>query len=363
MKLYFVKFDFSQYQNKLNLNNSEIYSKSIEPNYNELMKIFEYIQKNESSLIVSLLFLRRFLPYILQFISEIIKKEVDIYFYIYETIFDAGLKPFKLNLDIDHKVELLRNYLDSLKQLLNYFTLNGDKFSHIFKDYELDPKNIIENTNNLFYNETIKKMMANINDDYEKILRGDYDINKNKIFIDYNWNFHLFELLFHCFYLTFADCLNEIDIQNDLYEIINDFLDYYECNDYYFNFINQQGANFNISRIIEKNVNDEFNYKSFNEKFILRKELIKASKYDYITKEIIKEIIFEKIKSRNFFLMQNGDYNNSKIFVINKQCDSLFSKNSNYQFNRFMFEEYDSTKSTSIDDYFRDLINLFPNNL
>ena len=366
MKLYFVKFNFSQYQNKLNLNNSENYSKSIEPNYNELMKIFEYIQKNDSSPIVSLLFLRRFLPYILQFISEIITKEVDIYFYIYETIFDDGLKPLKLNLDIEHKVELLRNYLDSLKQLLIYFTLNGDKFSNIFKDYKFDQENITENTNNLFYNETINKMMTTNNDNYEEInqkLRDDYDINKNKIFIDYNWNFHLFELLFHCFYLTFADCINEIDIKNDLYEIINDFLDYYECNDYYFNFINQQGAYFNISRIIKKNFNDQFDYKSFDEKFILRKELIKASKYDYITKEIKREINFEKIKPRNFFLMQNCDYDNRNIFVINKQCDSLFSKNSNYQFNRFMFEEYDSTKSTSIDDYFRDLINLFPNNL
>ena len=364
MKLYFVKFDFSQYQNKLNFDNLEIDSKSIEPSYYELMKIFEYIQKNESSPIVSLLFLRRFLPYILQIISEITKKEVYIIFYINETLFDAGLKPLKLNIDIDKKFELLRNYLDSLKQLLIYFTLNGNQFSHIFKDYEFDPENMTENTNNLFYNKTINKMMTNINDNYEKELRDDYDINKNKIFIDYNWNFHLFELLFHCFYLTFADCLHEKDIQNDLYEIINEFLDYYECNDYYFNFINQQGAYFNISRIIEKNVNSEFDYKSFNEKFSLRNELIKSSKYDYISKEIINEIKFEKINSRNFFLMmQNDDYNNNNIFVINKKCDSLFAKNKNYQFNRFMFEEYDNTKSSSIDDYYRDLINLFPNNL
>jgi len=375
MKLYFIKIDFSQYNNKLNFDNFEIDSNSIEPNYNELMKIFEYMQKSKSPPIVSLLFLRRFLPYILQIISEITKKEVDIYFYINETIFDAGLKPLNLNIKIEQKIELLRNYLDSLKKLIIYFTLNGNKFSHIFKDEKFDPENIIENTNNLFYNKTIGKMMSNIKDNNEKllrdeygrILRDDYEINKNKIFIDYYWNFHLFELLFHCFYLNFADCLNEIDIdiQNDLYEIINEFLDFYEYNDYYFNFIDKKGANFNISRIIEKNINNKFDYKSYNKKFNLRNEIIKSSKYDYVTKEIIKEIKFEQIKSRNFFLMQDNDYinNSSNIFVINKKCESLFSKNNNYQFNRFMFEEYDNAKSISIDDYYRDLINLFPNNL
>ena len=76
------------------------------------------------------------------------------------------------------------------------------------------------------------------------ILNQAYDKNYYQLKIDYNWSFHFFEIIFYCFYLNFILCLDilyeEKKDDNKIYDHISNFLDFYENNDYYFNFINQE---------------------------------------------------------------------------------------------------------------------------
>ena len=136
--------------------------------------------------------------------------EANIYFYSNETLFDNGIKLLKMELDGDKEFILIEEYLNSLKQLLWNFSLNGKRFSN----FEMKkPENLVESRNNVYYNYglgKINRIKANYDKSFE-ILNYGYERQLYKIRIDYNWNFHFFELLFHCFYLNFADCLNMLN--------------------------------------------------------------------------------------------------------------------------------------------------------
>ena len=149
-----------------------------------------------------MLFLRRFLPYILNIISKKAGIEPNIYLYNNETLFVNGVKLLKIELNEDEEFILIEEYLKSLKQLLWNFSLNGKYFSTFFKNIKIKkPENFVKNRNYVFYHfglEKINRIKANYDKGFE-ILNYSYERQSYKIQIDYNWNFHFFELLFHCF--------------------------------------------------------------------------------------------------------------------------------------------------------------------
>ena len=377
IKIHFTKVNLNKYKNDLIFNELEITSNNFNLDFNELLNIFRCIQDNRPSLLVSMLFLRRILPYILYIISEGAGIETMIYFSQNETIFVNGIKLLDIVLERNQGEKLVNEYLKSLKQVLWEFSLNGKQFSTFFKDIKFGKKeNFVNNRNDLFYDFGINKINR-VKAKYEEsfnILNYAYEKMFYKIRIDYNWNFHFFELLFHCFYLTFADCSNKLNYSNKnnqypppFIRSINDFLDYYEYYDYYLNFINQEGAYMNISRLINTNYYKNFNYVKFKEKFRLRSQLIQSSKYDYMSKKGIDKINISSTTSRNFLILDNHYNENSNeiniVFNHKNKNDSLFSnnyENINNSLKRFIFEGYDDKKNTSTDEYYNDLMNYLP---
>jgi hypothetical protein len=125
----------------------------------------------------------------------------------------------------------------------------------------------------------------------------------------------------------------------------------------------------NISRLIESNhYKKKFNYYQFNEKYELREELIKESKFDYMTKKGAIEIKISKDDSKNNLISDDsfdGKNNNEmKIMLCNRNNNnSLFSNNYdsiNSSLKRFIFEGYDEKKNSSIEEYYNDLLKIFP---
>ena len=376
IKIYFTKINLRECINDLELDALEIKSINTNLDFNELLEVFSSIRNNRPSLLVSMLFLRRLLPNILNIITEALDIPTNIYFYENETLFDNGIKISNIELKEDEGIKIVEQYLFSLKQVLWEFSLNGKQFSTYFKDMkEKGQDNFTRNRNYLFYNfglDKIKRTRADKNESF-RILNYAYKKMFYKIKIDYNWNFHFFELLFHCFYLTFIDCSNNLYYKKNqnqdyfsLLKYVNDFLDYYENYDYYLNFINEEGANMNISKLISRNYFDNFNYKKFNQKYNLRNKLIKEQKYDYMTRKGPKIINISKVDPKCFFIIDNSYYDNEiKIMLNNRKNNNnnLFSNNYdsiNSSLKRFIFEGYDEKKNSSIEEYYNDLLRFFP---
>ena len=81
IKIYFTGYNLNQYKEYLSFDKLDINSKNIEINYDELIEIFKCIKKNRPSMLVSMLFLRRLLPNILEIISERTGIETNIFFF------------------------------------------------------------------------------------------------------------------------------------------------------------------------------------------------------------------------------------------------------------------------------------------
>ena len=229
--------------------------------------------------------------------------------------------------------------------------------------------------NYVFYNQA-KKEINNINANYQKsfdILNYAYNKKYYKIKIDYNWNFHFYELLFHCFYLTFLDFSiqfnNQInDNKSSISNSVDEFLEYYEMNDYYLNFINKDGAMINISKnIVMNSYDNNFNYKKFDEKHNLRNKLIQLCKYEYMSKKGKREIELGKVSNRNYLLLEDNDIiendDDKEINIIFKNYNkknNVFSNNYN-DFNknmkRFLFDGYKDNQNLK-EDYYDDLSNI-----
>ena len=375
IKIYFTGYNLNQYEEYLSFDKLDINSKNIEINYNELLKIFNCIKKNKPSILVSMLFLRRLLPNILEIISKKTGIETNIFSFENETLFDNGIKLLKLESDEINK-NIVNEYLQSLKHIQSEFSLNGKKFSTYFKDIKLKyHQTFVDYRNYDFYDFGLKKISrtkANYNDSFG-ILDYGYNRSVNKIQVDYNWNFHFYEILFHCFYLTFADCLNKLTIEDksfeygDLEGYLNDYLNYYEYTDYYLNFINQDGAYMNISRLIMQYFpKDFFDYEQFNEKYELRKKCIDSSEYDYISKKNKLQLKIISTKSSSFLLENDNEVINNKIIIFNNKIKSnsifLYNYNNiNSSLRRFLFEGYEEKGNNYNEEYYNDLINIFPN--
>ena len=370
IKIYFSKINFQKYRDNLICKNLNIPYKYIDIDYKYLLNIFETIKKNQS-LIISILLLRRLLPYILSIISEITKIDTKIYFFSNEAIYDNGVKIFNLNLDNKQQVKLVNEFLTCLSTLLKNFSLEWKKYSTYFKNMEfIENMNLVNIQNFNFYNYGIEKINIDNPNIKKSIEKLNYAYNKKyyKIKVDYNWNFHFYELLFHSFYLTFADFsiiyYKKYDKKRfsdgaPFYTAVKKYLDYYEQNDYYLNFINKNGSLINIQREINKKIyGEEFKYKKFNKKYKLREELIGLSIYDYMSKEGIQKIELNNISYQCYLvkgkeeinLIFDDRYRNNNIFV--NDYDKLpLSKQ------RFLFNGYNDD-NISKDEYYNDLLKL-----
>ena len=165
--------------------------------------------------------------------------------------------------------------------------------------------------------------------------------------------------------------MNKNDVIISLMNCLNDFLNYYEYYDYYLNFVNQEGAYMNISRLINENFyKEKFNYERFNQKYKLRNELIKISKYDYINKKGIKKIDINSNKKLKSLLLntdtdEEETKKNSVIFNNKNKGNNIFLNNYNdieNSLKTFLFEGYDDKRSFSSEEYYNDLLKLFPLN-
>ena len=192
-----------------------------------------------------------------------------------------------------------------------------------------------------------------------------FEKNYKLIKINYNWYFHFYEMLFNSFYLTFIDCARQLDQKDSLSKNINYFLNFYEYNDYYLNFIDLDGALMNRSRLININFHGEkFDYEKFNEKYKLRTKLLDKCIYGYMTKNGIKEIKLSKHNYNDFLLKGENESPIYKDIIFDKKdkSNSLFLNNMNdinYYLKRFLFDGYDDKKNSSIEDYYRDLLKIY----
>ena len=374
IKIYFSKINLKKFRDNLIYTNLNISNENIDIDYNNLLDIFDKIKSNHS-LLISILLLRILLPYILNIISKITEIDTKIYHFSNEAIFDNGVEIFNLKLNNESSVILVTEYLECLKKLLKIFSLDWTKYSTFFKNRKkIKNKNFVNIQNYNFYNYGINKINIdnpNVKKSIEE-LKYAYRKKYYKIKIDYNWNFHFFELLFHSFYLTFADFsnkyfkkYNEKKFANgdSFYSVAQNYLNYYEQNDYYLNFINENGAKINIIREINKKIYKDFKYGRFNKKFKLREELIGQSNYDYMTKEGIQKIPLNDTSYKSYVVNYNNDIDSNKKEEINLVFDDRYRNNNifvnnynklNISLQRFLFNEYNddiNSKENYYNDY------------
>jgi len=369
IKIYFSKINFKKYKDNFIYKNLNFDNKCIEIDYNNLIDIFDTI-KYRKSLLISILLLRRLLPYILNIISEITKIDTKIYFFGNEAIFDNGVKIFNIELDNNQSVNLVYGYLICLSKLLENFSLDWKKYSTYFKNINFINKNFVNIQNYIFYNYGLKNINIKNPNVKKSIDKLNYAYKKKyyKIKVDYNWNFHFYELLFHSFYLTFADFSivyyrnygkKRFSDGDPFYIAVKNYLDYYEQNDYYLNFINKNGSKINILREIYKKIDsDEFNYKLFNKKYKLREDLIGQSKYDYMTKEGIQKIDLNCTSFKSYLV--NEKQENNLIFNDRLRNNNIFVNGYNKlnpSIQRFLFNEYNDD-NISKENYCNDILKL-----
>ena len=243
IQIYFPKYDFKQYKNDLFLEVLNI--KKIGIDYNEILEIFSCIQHQKPSLLISILFLRLLLPYILNIISNIRNIDINIYSLKSEQIFNNKVKFLELDFEEEEESEekeltIIKEYLNCIKGLLWFFSLNGKYYSNYLEEIKYyRQKNFVEYRNETFYKYGINKINREKTKYKESLDILEYAFEKNYklIKINYNWYFHFYEILFNCFYLTFIDCANKLEAEDNLSNIINYFLNFYEEYDYYLNFI------------------------------------------------------------------------------------------------------------------------------
>ena len=369
IQIYFPEIDLNQYKNNLIFEEIEINKINID--FEEILEIFGCIQQQKPSLVISVLFLRILLPYILKIISLIRDIDTNIYFFKNEQIFNHKVKFLKIDLEIEKTDEkafiIIDEYLKCLKEVLWNFSLNGKYYSTYFKDIKYFKKtSFLEYRNGIMYNFGINKINKNNIKFREGLetLNFSFEIKYKSIQIDYNWYFHFYEILFNCFYLTFIDCSFQLKQKDKLFQIINSFLNFYEKNDYYLNFIDLDGASMNRARLINENYyKNKFDYEKFNEKYKVREKLWNKYIYNYMTKKGTEKIKLLKRNSDHFlFKEKNEKQTNPDIIFDNKdESNSLFLNNYddiNYDLKRFLFDGYDEKKTCSIEDYYRDILKM-----
>ena len=213
-------------------------------------------------------------------------------------------------------------------------------------------------------NMDIKQMKFN-----QSILEKAYNKNYSQLKLDYNWSFHFFEIIFHCFYLNFVDYLNllyeEGWNESNVYLYISNFLDIYEKNDFYFNFINKAGAFLNISRLLQgKLYKNKFKYEKFKEKYFVRKKLLNEHKYDYISRRY--EYKIDILTRENNYSSKEIKNIKNEVYLDIKSQLSIFKNsynNCSTYLKRFFFDGYEENKISINDEYYTDLSKIYEFNV
>ena len=418
IKINFPNISSNNGNNNINFMNLKIESNSFDIDYDDLKKALFIIKTKPISLLNSILFLRALLPFILNIISDIEKIDLYLFYFEKEKIFNNYKNIIKFNLKNDEKELLIREYFRCLNAIITEYSLDLDKYSKGIKK-ENDYENVITYMNINIYEPIIEKFNnekevrkkerekgkgeENVEEKdknkekekeniakkekeiISKLLTNAYYKNKTQLKINYNWSFHFIEIIFYCFYLNFVHCQNYLYSYSsrisDIYDIISKYLDNYEKKDYYFNFINEEGAKLNIARIIKnglynniKKNNDnnnsnniinidinnikKINQDYFKQKISIRRKLLKEHKYNLISKNELKKInIFKKPNNYN----EEETKNEYHVIIDNSNNLSLFKNNYNViseSLKRFLFDGYNEYKSSTIDEIYSDLTKI-----
>ena len=197
-----------------------------------------------------------------------------------------------MDLDTEKKEIMLDKYFKCLNKIIRDFSFGWEDYSNRMKNNTSYSQNAVNYMNRKLYGYCLKNLdMKQIKYKfYQNILQKAYNKNYWQLKLDYNWSFHFFEIIFHCFYLNFIDCLNILYEEglkdSNAYFYISNFLDNYEKNDYYFNFINKDGAYLYISKFLKSQLyKKKFEYEKFKEKYSVREKLLNQLQYNYISKE------------------------------------------------------------------------------
>ena len=321
------------------------------------METLYCIKSCKSSILVSFLFLRVLLPFILNIISESFDNfQTNIYYFENEKIFENKLNCIKFDLNKEKVEEIIEQYFNCLNRILNAFSNDYSNYSYKFKNEPTEKINFTIYMNRLFYRETLQNEEIK---NYNEKLNDDYEENYSLIKVNYNWSFHFFEIILFCFYLNFCEILNQLFEgeynDNKIYLNIFNFLDNYEKYDFYFNFINENGAYLNISKLIKSKIyGKNFKYSKFKEKFKARNELLKLHEYNYIDEKNEKKINILKIPN-NYEKNEIKEINNVILLDNNKNLFYNNYKEINYYLEQFLFNSYNNKDKSMIDEYFEDL--------
>ena len=108
IKIYFPNISINQGIKMLNLINLEINSKNFNLNYDDLIECFNIIQRNDISLLVTILFLRALLPFILDIISDIVNVYLFIFYFDKESFFNSHISSINIDLNNEKKINNIR---------------------------------------------------------------------------------------------------------------------------------------------------------------------------------------------------------------------------------------------------------------
>ena len=373
IKIYFPNIVLNKtnesYINFINLN---IKLNSFDVNYDDMMSALKIINRNSISNLISILFLRALLPYILYIISEIENVDIDLFYFDKEKFFSSYKSIIKFKLIKKENELLIKDYLRCLNEIINDYSSDLSFFSEEIKIEDNNNDDTISYMNKKIYNQEIEKIKEYNEKSNYKILLNTYYENREQLKINYNWSFHFFEIIFYCFYLNFAHCeilLYENGKKNsNIYKEIRRYLDIYEKNDYYFNFINEEGAKLNITRIIQRNLNKELNQELnkelnsdyFRQKISVRRKLLKEHKYNLISEKKERQINIFKMQNNYGLEKENNQYNEIILDISN---DLGLFQNSYYDLNdnlkRFFFDGYNENKNSTIDEFCNDLNKIY----
>ena len=368
IKIYFPNIiNINQGIKMLNLTNLEINSKNFNLNHDDLIECFNIIQRNDLSILVCILFLRALLPFILDVISDIVNVYLDIFYFDKERFFDSFTSSLNLVLNDEEKEIILEKYFKCLSKIISNFSFGWEDYSNAMKKNTSDTGNAVSYMIGKLYDCCLKNIdTKQINFKFKQsILERAYDKNYNELKIDYNWSFHFFEIIFHCFYLNFIDCLNILYEKgmkdSKIYHHISNFLDNYERSDYYFNFINKDGAYLNISRLLKYLLyKEKFKYKMFKEKYFVRKKLLKEHKYNFISKQF--EYKINILTKKNNYGSEEIKGVKNEVYLDIKSKLSIFKNsynNCNAYLRRFLYDGYEENKISIIDEYYTDITKIY----